>query len=118
MAMKTCHRVLGLALLALWAGCADFDEAEKGFCERNPERCEVIRAKVVLATKISATCVLLEIRDASSHNALGQQWLPRTGDSLETAVPQGSLPPTVELAARPFLDGDCKSGQAARTPNG
>ncbi|HYI02376.1 putative metal-binding motif-containing protein [Hyalangium sp.] len=116
--MNTCLRALGVALLGLWMGCADFDEAEQKFCERNPDRCEVIHAQVVLASGVSATCVLLEVRDASSHSTLGKKWLTRTGDVLETAVPRGSLPQTVELAARPYRDGDCQGGQEARTPNG
>ncbi|MBN1209229.1 MAG: hypothetical protein JXB05_30505 [Myxococcaceae bacterium] len=37
--MKTIRRALGLGLLALWTGCADFEQAEQAFCERNPDRC-------------------------------------------------------------------------------
>jgi hypothetical protein len=30
---------VSLALTALWMGCADFEQAEQGFCDRNPDRC-------------------------------------------------------------------------------
>lgn len=44
--MKTFLRALALGLLALWAGCADFDKAEQGFCERNPGRCGELPVKI------------------------------------------------------------------------
>jgi hypothetical protein len=116
--MKTFLRAVGLALLASGLGCADFDEAELGFCERNPDRCgEVIRASVSLPS-VSATCVLFQIRDPSDARVLENQWLPRSGDEMEVVVTRRALPETVVLAARPYLGGDCQGGAAASTPNG
>jgi hypothetical protein len=116
--MKTFLRAVGLALLASGLGCADFDEAELEFCERNPDRCgEVIRASVALPS-VSATCVLFQIRNPSDGRVLEDRWLPRSGDELEVVVTRRALPGTVVLAARPYLGGDCQGGAVASTPNG
>ncbi|WP_224247745.1 hypothetical protein [Hyalangium gracile] len=117
--MKLGVRVLGLALLSVWMGCADFDKAEQEFCERNPGRCgEGLQVTVVLAPAVNASCVLVELRDPSTHAALLQDWLPRTQNELRVSFPSNSLRPELELAARPYQDGDCQGDTVARTPNG
>lgn len=79
---------------------------------------EAIHARVLLTPAVSATCVLFEVRDPSTHSVLDKRWLTRTDDDLQIAVFRGALPETVELAARPFRDGDCQGGLEAKTPNG
>ena len=79
---------------------------------------EAIHARVSMAPGVSATCVLFEVRDPSSHSVLDKRWLERKDDDLQIAVFRGALPETVELAARPFRDGTCQGGAEAKTPNG
>ncbi|HLL02614.1 MAG TPA: putative metal-binding motif-containing protein [Myxococcaceae bacterium] len=113
--MKLCRWGL-VALCALWVGCADFGKAEAEFCERNPASCA--GATVVLDPAVKATCVLLEIRDPANGSVRETRWLPRSGNTLPVEIRQATLPERVELAARPFLDGNCAGGTQARTPNG
>jgi hypothetical protein len=97
-----------LALLTLLAAC-----------QKNPQpEGEALRARVVLSPEVSASCVLFEVRDAANHEVLASQWLPRGDGELTVAIFRGTLPADVELAARPYRDGTCEGGQAARTPNG
>jgi hypothetical protein len=79
---------------------------------------EAIRATVVLDPAVNATCVLLEVRDPADKRVLGKSWLRRSDNELRAAVFKGSLPTDVELAARPYLDGNCENGAEAQTPNG
>jgi hypothetical protein len=79
---------------------------------------DAIRATVVLDPAVNATCVLLEVRDPADKRVLGKSWLSRSDNELRAAIFKGSLPGTVELAARPYLDGSCANGAEAQTPNG
>lgn len=97
-----------LALLTLLAACQKNAQLEG----------EALRARVVLSPEVSASCVLFEVRDAASQQVLATQWLPRGDDELTVAIFRGSLPADVALAARPYRDGTCEGGRAARTPNG
>ncbi|HYI02330.1 hypothetical protein [Hyalangium sp.] len=78
---------------------------------------EAIHAKVLLTSQVVATCVLFEVRDPVSKQRLEHRWLPRVDEDLKIAVFRGSLPETVELAARPYRDGSCQESQPGR-PNG
>lgn len=83
---------------------------------------EAIHAKVLLAPAVSSTCVLFEVRDPSSRAVLQKRWLTRaSGDNdLQVAIFRGALPETVELAARPYMDGTCQpeGEQGDKKPNG
>ncbi|MBN1207713.1 MAG: putative metal-binding motif-containing protein [Myxococcaceae bacterium] len=79
---------------------------------------EAIHAKVVLSPPVKATCVLFEIRDVADHHVLQEKWLPRADDDLQIAIFRGALPKDVELAARPYLGGDCQNGTEAQSYNG
>lgn len=80
---------------------------------------DAIRATVVLDPAVSATCVLLEVRDAADKRVLGKSWLRRSDNELRAAIFKTSaLPTSVELAARPYLDGSCENNTEAQTPNG
>ena len=81
---------------------------------------DAIRATVVLDPAVKATCVLLEVRDPANKSVLGKLWLPRaaSANELRAAIFKASLPESVELAARPYLDGNCENKTEAQTPNG
>ncbi|WP_224361597.1 beta strand repeat-containing protein [Hyalangium versicolor] len=87
-------------------------------CKSDKIEGEAIGATVVLDPGVHASCVRFEVRDPSTHVALETRWLPRNKNELKIAVFPGTLPSQVELAARPYQDGDCANGAAAQTPNG
>lgn len=87
-------------------------------CKSAQSETEAIHAQVVLAPAVSASCVLFEVRDPADHHVLEKRWLSRADGDLQLAIYRASLPQAVELAARPYLDGDCTGGQEARSPNG
>jgi hypothetical protein len=86
-------------------------------CKSEQIEGEAIHAKVLLTSQVVATCVLFEVRDPVSKQRLQHRWLPRVDEDLQIAVFRGALPETVELAARPYRDGNCQDGQEGR-PNG
>jgi hypothetical protein len=101
--MNRSRRILGLGLLALWMGCADFELAEQSFCERNPERCE----EQITATALSFTTPPRQVQVGSCSEVLTVQLEARDGPL------QVKADTAVELSAAPseglqfFTDADC-----------
>ncbi|WP_224247076.1 hypothetical protein [Hyalangium gracile] len=88
-------------------------------CKSDKYERDAIQARVVLDPTVQASCVLLEVRDPANPASTVKDWVPRKGkNELKVAIFKGSLPTDVEIAARPYQDGDCENDTEARTPNG
>ena len=91
--MKTLCQSVGLALTALWMGCADFQQAEQGFCARNPERCGTSPSYSKLAFTTAPQTVQVGMCSTETTVQLQDADNSPVGVTADTTVALSAVPP-------------------------